>query len=105
MFEYHLTQCLSQNSCLCGQCRSRSGCTKSTAITWVIFLGRKCVIGSIGSPRVNLPSLWLTLYHTILTFNDPKEEGFGKHCGKRRQEGHAGRGVAHLSLPDCDSNM
>ena len=27
----------------------------------------------------------LTLYHTIPTFNDPKEEGFGKHCGKRRK--------------------
>ena len=26
----------------------------------------------------------LTLYHTILTFNDAEEEGFGKHCGKRR---------------------
>ena len=28
---------------------------------------------------------WLTLYHTIRTFNDPKEEGFGKHRGKRRK--------------------
>ena len=27
----------------------------------------------------------LTLYHTIPTFNDPREEGFGKHCGKRRK--------------------
>ena len=27
----------------------------------------------------------LTLYHTIPTFNDPKEEAFGKHCGKRRK--------------------
>ena len=27
----------------------------------------------------------LTLYHTILTFNDPKEENLGKHCGKRRK--------------------
>ena len=27
----------------------------------------------------------LTLYHTILTFNDPEEEGFGKHCEKRRK--------------------
>ena len=25
----------------------------------------------------------LPLYHTIPTFNDPKEGGFGKHCGKR----------------------
>ena len=25
----------------------------------------------------------LTYYHTIPTFNDPKEEGFEKHCGKR----------------------
>ena len=30
-----------------------------------------------------LPSL--TLYHTIPTFNDHKEEGFGKHCEKRRK--------------------
>ena len=27
----------------------------------------------------------LTLYHTVPTFKDPKEEGFGKHCGKRRK--------------------
>ena len=27
----------------------------------------------------------ITLYHTIPTFNDPKKEGFGKHCGKRRK--------------------
>ena len=27
----------------------------------------------------------LTLYHTILTFNDPEKEGFCKHCGKRRK--------------------
>ena len=27
----------------------------------------------------------LTLYHTIPTFNDPKEEDFGKDCGKRRK--------------------
>ena len=27
----------------------------------------------------------LTLYHTIPTFNDPEEETFGKHCGKRRR--------------------
>ena len=26
-----------------------------------------------------------TLSHTIPTFNDPKEESFGKHCGKRRK--------------------
>ena len=30
----------------------------------------------------------LTLYHTIPTFNDPKEEAFGKHCGKRRNDGN-----------------
>ena len=29
--------------------------------------------------------MFLTHYHTIPTFNDPKEEGFGKHCGKRRK--------------------
>ena len=27
----------------------------------------------------------LTLYHTIPTFNNPIEEGFGKHCGKRKK--------------------
>ena len=27
-------------------------------------------------------NVWLTLYHSIPTFNDPKEEGFGKHCVK-----------------------
>ena len=27
----------------------------------------------------------LTLYYTILTFNDPKKEAFWKHCGKRRK--------------------
>ena len=32
-------------------------------------------------PRLN----YLTLHHMIPTFNDPKEEGFRKHCGKRRK--------------------
>ena len=27
----------------------------------------------------------LILYHTILTFNNPIEEAFWKHCGKRRK--------------------
>ena len=27
----------------------------------------------------------LTLYHKILTFNDPKRKGFGKDCGKSNQ--------------------
>ena len=27
----------------------------------------------------------LTLYHTISTFNNPKEKHFGKYCGKRRK--------------------
>ena len=27
----------------------------------------------------------LNLYHTIPIFNDPKEKGFGKPCGKRRK--------------------
>ena len=26
-----------------------------------------------------------TLYHTIMTFSNPKTEGFRKHCGKRRK--------------------
>ena len=29
--------------------------------------------------------LYLTLYHTITTFNDPEKEAFWKHCGKRRK--------------------
>ena len=29
-----------------------------------------------------------TLYYTILTFNDPKEEGFGKHYGKEENAGN-----------------
>ena len=33
-------------------------------------------------------SLALTLYHTILTFKDPKEEGFGKHWEKRENAGN-----------------
>ena len=28
---------------------------------------------------------YIILYRTIKTFNDPKKEGFGKHCGKRRK--------------------
>ena len=31
---------------------------------------------------VSLTLSYLTLYHTIPAFNDPKEEDFGKHCGK-----------------------
>ena len=27
----------------------------------------------------------LILCHTLPTFNDPKEDGFGKHCGKKRK--------------------
>ena len=27
----------------------------------------------------------LTHYHTFLTFNDPEEESFRKHCGERRK--------------------
>ena len=40
-----------------------------------------------GAPELQVRHFFdpLTLYHTLLTFNDPKEEGFGKHCGKRRQ--------------------
>ena len=29
--------------------------------------------------------IWLTLHHTISTFNDPEKEAFRKHCGKRRK--------------------
>ena len=28
-----------------------------------------------------------TLYHTIMIFKDPKEEGFGKHCRKMENAG------------------
>ena len=27
----------------------------------------------------------LSLYQIILTFNNPKDDGFGKHCGKKRE--------------------
>ena len=30
----------------------------------------------------------LTLYRTILTFNNPEREGNSKHCGERRNAGH-----------------
>ena len=38
-------------------------------------------------PEIEGKAVWvyLTLYHTIPTFNDPKEEGFGKHRGKWRK--------------------
>ena len=46
-------------------------------------------------PCYKLAGLWslelikwnysLTLYHRIPTFNDPEEEGLGKHSGKRRK--------------------
>ena len=35
--------------------------------------------------RVCSTSLELNLYHTIPTFNDPKEQGFEKHYRKRRK--------------------
>ena len=28
-------------------------------------------------------SIAITLYHTILTFNNPEKEAFRKHCGER----------------------
>ena len=40
---------------------------------------------SQGGQKVSLCQSGLTHYHTIPTFNDPKVEGFGKHCGKRRK--------------------
>ena len=43
--------------------------------TWMLLMRQNEYLWSKG----------LTLYHTILTFNDPKEEGFGKHCEKRRK--------------------
>ena len=30
----------------------------------------------------------LTLYHTVLMFNDPRKETFEKHCGKRENAGN-----------------
>ena len=32
-------------------------------------------------PRSRQALIRLTLYHTITTFNNPIEKGFGKHCG------------------------
>ena len=43
----------------------------------------------------------LTLYHTIPSFNDPKEEAFGKHCGKRRKCWQP----AFSSFPSVFSNL
>ena len=45
----------------------------------------------------------LTLYHTIPTFNDPKEQGFGKHCEKRKQEGHDGPVSLHWLICEIHS--
>ena len=45
-------------------------------------------LSSLLSPLLTFHALKtknLTLYHTIPTFNDPKEEGFGKHRGERRK--------------------
>ena len=39
----------------------------------------------------------LTLYQTIPTFNDPKEEGLGKHSGKRENAGNQ----HFLLFPQC----
>ena len=36
------------------------------------------------SLKVSSLMVCLTLYNTIPTFNDPNEEGFGKHCRNRR---------------------
>ena len=35
--------------------------------------------------KITFTKTFLTLYHTIPTFNYPKEEGFGKHCWKWRK--------------------
>ena len=37
------------------------------------------------SPNTSYVDICLTLSHTIATFNDSKEEGFGKHIGKKRK--------------------
>ena len=50
--------------------------SKKTAVTVKVF---KMAIFQY----LCIPSL--TLYHTVPTFNDPKEEGLGKHCGKRKK--------------------
>ena len=69
-------------------------------LTQVAHLWVKCssniCIGSRNIPRdstctikpIGLRREWccyLTLYHTIPTFNDPEKVAFWKHCGKRRK--------------------
>ena len=61
---------------------------KENVIMMILFICTRTVILStcilIQTTVIqNLTLLWL--YHTILTFNDPREEGFGRHCGKRRK--------------------
>ena len=45
---------------------------------------RKMLVVSIFSSPTMISKAF-TLYHIILTFNNPEEESFGKHCGKRRK--------------------
>ena len=53
---------------------------------WHLFFIFKCTLKMLSAICFNLErSTILTLSHTIPTFNDPKEEAFGKHCGKRRK--------------------
>ena len=40
---------------------------------------------------------YLTLYHTIPTFNDPENEAFRKHCGKGENAGNQ----HFLFFPQC----
>ena len=47
----------------------------------------------------------LTLYNRIPNLNDLEEEALWKNWGKRRQEGHDGPGITHLSLLHCESKI
>ena len=49
------------------------------------FVCHMLIISTLTILEILLFELGLTLYHTIRTFNDPKEEGFEKHSGKRRK--------------------
>ena len=55
--------------------------TSNFSFSLSVFKG----LASQGRQMVSLCGKGLTLYHTIPTFNDPKEESFGKHCWKRRK--------------------
>ena len=68
-----------QNTALCG-----NGLTKWFSQSEIMTLSYEEILEN---KTESLPKngCCLTLYQTSLTFNDPKQEGFGEHCGKRRK--------------------